>query len=49
MRIINYRFRLSQTVNSAVNENQENYPIAIKFYKFLLYILFDVPYKFLRV
>ena len=31
-----------------MNENQENYPIAIKFYKFLLYILFDVLYKFLR-
>ena len=35
-------------VNSAVNEDQENYRIAFKFHKSLWYILFDVLYKFLR-
>ena len=31
-----------------MNEDQENYLIAIKFFKSLWYILFDVLYKFLR-
>ena len=29
-------------------KDQENYPIALKFYNLLWYILFDVTYKFLR-
>ena len=29
-------------------KDQENYPIALKFYNLLWYILFDVLYKFLR-
>ena len=31
-----------------MNEDQENNPIALNFYKSLWYTLFDVPYKFLR-
>ena len=31
-----------------MNKDQENYPIAFKFHKSLWYILYDVPYKFLR-
>ena len=31
-----------------MNEDQENYPIGLKFHKSLWYILFDVSYKFLR-
>ena len=48
MRIIIINSDKVRPVNSAVNEDQENYPIALKFYKSLWYILFDVPYKFLR-
>ena len=33
-------------VNFAVNKDKENYPTALKFFKSLWYLLFDVPYKF---
>ena len=35
MRIFNYNSEKVRPVNSAVNENQENYPIALKFHKSL--------------
>ena len=31
-----------------MNKDQKNYQTALKFFKSLWYILFDVPYKFLR-